>query len=391
MTPNQVARELFSRHATFCRHHLTPEVCKHQAIMNDLQELRDSTGFSVSEIGRSQEGRGIHAVTIGQGSKHVLMWSQMHGDEPTATLALMDILHFLTSSQQEKWVQHMLGQLTMHIIPLLNPDGAERVQRRTASGIDMNRDALDLATPEAKLLRDAQRRWKPVFGFNLHDQGVSSVGNTTDVAAMSFLAPALDEKKLKPPVRLKAMRIAALISKALDQFASGHLAAYDDTFEPRAFGDNMQRWGTSTVLLESGHWPNDRQKKFIRKLNYVAILSACHGIASGTYHDVSLEHYWQLPPNGKRVHEFIIKEVMLTHQNGWSHAADIALSFNPTHNMHATPTFATVVDIGDLRTFGALQSINARSRAIPTNRFIVDQTYTVDEVFGALQLPKPLL
>ena len=34
------------------------------------------------------------------------------------------------------------------MVPMLNPDGAERFQRRNAQGIDINRDALLLQSPE---------------------------------------------------------------------------------------------------------------------------------------------------------------------------------------------------------------------------------------------------
>ena len=35
----------------------------------------------------------------------------------------------------------MLDNLTIHVVPMLNPDGAERYQRRNVQDIDINRDA----------------------------------------------------------------------------------------------------------------------------------------------------------------------------------------------------------------------------------------------------------
>ena len=43
-------------------------------------------GFRTEEIGRSLNGRPIRAVTFGEGKTTVLLWSQMHGDEATATM-----------------------------------------------------------------------------------------------------------------------------------------------------------------------------------------------------------------------------------------------------------------------------------------------------------------
>ena len=62
---------------------------------------------------------------------------------------------------------------------MLNPDGAERGARRNAQGIDVNRDALNLATPEGRLLKAVRDRHQPILGFNLHDQDRrTTVGDT---------------------------------------------------------------------------------------------------------------------------------------------------------------------------------------------------------------------
>ena len=47
-------------------------------------------------------------------------------------------------------VRGILSSLTLYVVPMLNPDGAERFQRRNAQSIDINRDALRLQTPEGQ-------------------------------------------------------------------------------------------------------------------------------------------------------------------------------------------------------------------------------------------------
>jgi hypothetical protein len=251
----------------------------------------------------------------------------------------------------------------------------------------MNRDAVDFSTPEARILRDVQRRLKPAFGFNLHDQELSSVGNSKRVTAIALLAPAADEKKTKPPSRVRAMRVAALITRTLGQFAQGHLASYDDTFEARAFGDNMQRWGTSTVLIESGHWPDDKEKTFIRKLNYVAILTALHGIANGSFQDADLDYYTHLAPNTKRMYDVIIRDVKLQHVTGWSQAVDVGIVIDPQLNK-GKDTIATIKDLGDLSTYGALKTIDGGVRTVRTEKLPLDKSLPLAELLDILQLPQ---
>jgi len=61
---------------------------------HSLQNLAQRHGDSlrVQEVGRSFQGRPIYLMTVGQGPRKILLWSQMHGDEPSATPALLDLM-----------------------------------------------------------------------------------------------------------------------------------------------------------------------------------------------------------------------------------------------------------------------------------------------------------
>ena len=387
MTPNSLAKHLFKIYPEYRIDNLSPRNCKHGEISPLLESLVGQSNdlMKLRELGHSIEGRTISLLSSGTGARKVLLWSQMHGDESTATLALMDIFNFLVHCpSEEKWVPEMLRECSLFFIPMLNPDGAERMQRCTAADIDMNRDANVLATPEARILRDAQRTIGPSFGFNLHDQELSSVGTSNAVTALALLAPAVDEARKNPRVRLRAMRVAALIARSLSQFVEGHLAQYDDAFEPRAFGDAMQSWGTSTVLIESGHWPKDPEKTFIRTLNFVAILSALRAISNYSYQDVDLDWYTELPQNGKKMYDVIIQDVMLKHSSSWSHRADIGLLRGPKSDPR-TPIL-TVKEIGDLSTCGGLEIIEAHARSVSLSIIGVEKSFPRSDILDVLQL-----
>ena len=398
MTPNLLAAHLFAAYDPFCLHHLRPSNCRHAVITAGLRErvAEHPELFRMEELGRSIEGRSISMVGCGRGPLRVLLWSQMHGDEPTATLALMDIFHFLGQRfSSEGWVREMLEQITIHAIPMLNPDGAERCKRHTAVQVDMNRDARRLITPEARLLKETRQKVSPTFGFNLHDQDLSSVGGTDQVAALALLAPALDEKKSAPLVRVRALRIISLLTRMLNQFIEGHITTYDDSFEPRAFGDSMQAWGTSTVLIESGHWPKDPEKLFIRKLNFVAILSALRAIGNGSYQDADFEISTALPQNGTRMFDVIIRGVTLEHSSRWQQKVDLGLIFpGPQRDrlkspQLQSPVIATIKQIGDLEGYGGLEVMEANGRKLPAEKICIDKEFSLNEFLDGLQLYYP--
>lgn len=84
----------------------------------------------VEQAGRSAEGREIRRRTAGTGPTRVMLWSQMHGDESTASTALADLIRFLHERPEHRLARSILEGTTLHLIPMLNPDGAERFQRR---------------------------------------------------------------------------------------------------------------------------------------------------------------------------------------------------------------------------------------------------------------------
>ena len=345
--------------------------------------------FQKAEVGKSAEGRIISMYTVGHGPTKVLLWSQMHGDEPTATMALLDMFNFFSQNASHKSVKSIREKLTLLILPMLNPDGAERFQRRTAQLIDMNRDALQLETPEGRVLREVQQRYKPDFGFNLHDQDPrSTVGPSKKVTAIALLAPATDESRADNYVRSRAKKIAATFAGVMNQFIPGHLAKYDDTFEPRAFGDNVQRWGTSTILVESGGWPQDRDKMFLRKMNYVGLLTSLTAIADKFYEGADVSVYEQLPFNTKNLYDIIIRNGRLK-ANESVPALGVDVAFNleevvdsSTKKIQLT---AKIVDVGDLGTYTAFEEIDAAGDGLDPTRIRLETSIPYKDIRTLIQ------
>src|SRR5690606_39786427 len=182
---------------------------KHSEITPLIRQHAESSLFKHSVAGASVLGKDIHHLVLGTGPTQVLLWSQMHGDESTATMALFDLFNFFAASDEHNELrQFLLNSLELHFVPMLNPDGAQVWKRRNAQDIDINRDARAQSTPEGKILMNMVKQVQPAFGFNLHDQSVYyTAGPTNHTATISFLSPAYNSEKEMNEVRKKATQV----------------------------------------------------------------------------------------------------------------------------------------------------------------------------------------
>ncbi|MBP6672082.1 MAG: peptidase M14 [Bacteroidetes bacterium] len=366
LADSQFSKVLFDSYDQYRFNNISSRRFKHAELLTHLETVNRSLNglATIEKVGESAERRSINLLKLGSGKNTIFLWSQMHGDEPTATMALLDILNYIALNRNSAEVKKILSETTLLIIPMLNPDGAERFQRRTSQGIDMNRDALRLQTPEARILKETRDRFSPEIGFNLHDQDPRySVGVKGTVAAISLLAPAFNVEKHDNAVRTRAKKVASELNLVLQQFVPDHVGKYDDSFEPRAFGDNIQKWGTSVVLIESGGWKDDPEKMFIRKLNCVGLLAVFHSIATRSYEKTGTLPYENIPMNTKNLFDYIIRKTTITFADGRpSILADIAVNKEEVRDPSGTSWKGRVVDFGDLSVFSANHEITGVGR-----------------------------
>jgi Zinc carboxypeptidase len=320
--------------------------------------------FQVEEVGRSVEGRSLNLVRLGGGPRHILLWSQMHGDEPSATTALFDLFEYVRHHRAHPRVARLLSALTLHAVPMLNPDGAERFQRRNAQGIDINRDALALQTPEGRTLKALRDRLQPALGFNLHNQSWrTAVGGTGRPASISLLAPPFDVARSDSPGRVLAKKVCAVIRDALEPLAPGQIGRYDDSFEVRAFGDNLVRWGTPTVLIETGPWPSLEPDEPLLRLNFVALVSALEALASGAVEHADVARYESIPFNdSKGMLHLIIRGAHVFGEAGDAFVADVGVAAaQAVRTRDGTPAVVlagSLEELGDLRVHGAVERVD---------------------------------
>lgn len=355
-----ITRALYETYDKHREPSLTHRRIRHADLQPLIEKLGSDTRFTVTKVGESIEGRPISLISIGNGATDVLLWSQMHGNEPTATQALFDIFNFLRSDDLMPEKQGILSSVKLHFLPMLNPDGAEVFQRRNKLGVDINRDALHLQSPESKILKGVRDSLQAEFGFNLHDQSTYyNAERTEKPATISYLAPAYNYEKDINEVRANAMKVIVYMNSIIQNYAPGQVGRYNDDFEPRAFGDNIQKWGTSAILIESGGYPNDIEKQEIRKLNYVSILSAIATISNGSYKDIPITDYEKIPVNDRKL--FDLKITGVTYPLlGKDYQLDLGIHRlevdKPGNDFYLV---GQIVDQGDLSTYYGYENFDA--------------------------------
>jgi hypothetical protein len=271
-------------------------------------------------------------------------------------MSLADILRFLAEAKDDPLRARLDSALTITFVPMLNPDGAQLFQRENAQGIDVNRDARRLSSPEARALKALHTELTPDFAFNLHDQSARArVGPGGLQAAIALLAPATDSSRGYNAVRSRGRLVASAIAQLLAHDIPGRVARYDDTFNPRAFGDLIQQWGSSTVLIESGAIADDPQKQRLRQLNVAAILGALDAIATRAYEKAGADAYEKLPFNASSANDVLVRGGRIVVPGREPYRADVAIAYDDAVAL----TGGRIREIGDLDGAIALDTVDA--------------------------------
>jgi protein MpaA len=142
----------------------------------------DSTKFIVPkylQLGKSVRGRDITAMIYGSGAKHVLVFGGIHGDEPHTTVLARALAVHIN-------LETLPRNLTLIIVPDVNPDGLMAHMRVNANGVDINRNfpsrtwrseytemtrypgAKPSSEPETRAVLNLLERYPPHLVITLH-------------------------------------------------------------------------------------------------------------------------------------------------------------------------------------------------------------------------------
>ena len=343
----------------------TPELSGRYITNEHIEKcLANLPSSSISVIGQSVEKRPIYSLAFGKGTKKILLWSQMHGNESTTTKALFDCFNlFLANNDISK---KLLRACTLLVIPILNPDGAERYTRLNANNIDLNRDAQNMSQPESIVLRNAFNDFKPDYCFNLHGQRtIYNVGNTNVSSTLSFLSPSQDAERLITPNRKISMAIIASIYEQLQQELPSGIARYDDAFNLNCVGDTFQSLGIPTILYEAGHFPNDYNREEVRRLIFTAILLGLNSISNGIK-ESDYETYFEIPENSKQFYDIIIRNGKLSSES--TECIDIGIQFEERLIDGKIDFIPVIESISTLEVHFGHNEINAKNNIVKNSQ-----------------------
>jgi hypothetical protein len=156
-------------------------------------------------------------------------------------------------------------------------------------------------------------------------------------------------------LRERARLIAAGLARDFESQIPGRVSKYDDTFNPRAFGDLMGQWGTSTILIESGAMPNDPDKQALRRLNAAAILRTLDAIATRSYEQFDPADYEKLLFNTGGALDLLVRGGRIVLPGLAPIVADVAINFEDP----VARTGGRIRDVGDLAGTIAVDTIDA--------------------------------
>ncbi len=155
-----------------------------------VEGVEGTPGMAVHEIGKSSQDRPIYVVEIVDPESNVSMeeratvfiMTQQHGNEPAGTPAALALLEDLKAGHVT-----VPADVVLLVMPQSNPDGALTNSRAGAHGEDINRDHVDIGTPESTAIHAVLKQWDVHMAFDHHEYGGSGYpGHPSPVGSYDY-------------------------------------------------------------------------------------------------------------------------------------------------------------------------------------------------------------
>lgn len=133
---------------------------------------KDVPFITMDTMAISQNGKVVPVVFIANDGKPawkrkllVMIFAQQHGNEQSGKEGAL----LLLKDFAEGAMQHLLDNVSVILVPQMNPDGSDADVRRNGNNMDLNRNHLILTEPEAAGLHALYARYDPDVTLDVHE------------------------------------------------------------------------------------------------------------------------------------------------------------------------------------------------------------------------------
>ncbi len=312
----------------------------------EQMERRAKGSFDLSPAPlRSNTGRDIPVVTIGDGPTSVMFVANQHGDEFVVSEAMISIVRALSGNSPT--AREIRAALTVTIVPRVNVDGfdadvVDRAGRTTpwrqnydttcttacafyepGRGYDVNRyhsytesaydhpyiagpDTLN-PVPEAIATRLLWDERQPALVVDFHHQG-SFVDEAGRLITGSIMWPNAEDEAARlgiadefaDTVELSKRAVSVILSE-LDQYGFANITRYPSTTTPGIARNAYALLGSASVLFELRGDIGPKSKGYLAKTAERAGMAVLEAVADGSWTTVSLEPVEQIRERGEPI------------------------------------------------------------------------------------------
>lgn len=160
---------------------LTQQIQEIETLYPDIAKVYD--------LGQSVQGRTIWALkitdnpTVKEVEPKVRITGAIHGNElMSVELPLLLAWYLVENYDTDPYIEYLVNNREIWIIPMINPDGREALTRNNANGVDLNRDfgymwsgqggsPAPFSQPESKVIREHALQHNFVLSLSFHTFG----------------------------------------------------------------------------------------------------------------------------------------------------------------------------------------------------------------------------
>lgn len=233
-------------------------------------------------IGTSHNGKPITMVVIRNPkvplskTKKIFVICRQHGNEPASTEAALHIIRAYSGCLRQT-DERLIDKVTLIIIPMMNPDGADANERHNANDADLNRDWVKQKQPETQAVIRAARLWHPDLIVDDHELDpedpkgdfIECLGTKAGVRTATAMRSVIYQQLMAGKLRTHGYSVRAKVIA--------------DHMPPRLAHRYFPLWKNTPALLvesrQSGNRANQLNKR--AQIHITAVMTAARCAAEG--------------------------------------------------------------------------------------------------------------